>query len=161
MAPQTLFGKIILEAALSAENDRLIGHKGGSSTTMLQQSCHYQYVPQHPIVHLVAPQESSSVNCCKVTCCSVVVGSSTTFAAVLEMVPQKLLAEVLSMEAALSTEKERLAGQKGGSSSPMMQQSCHYQYVPQHPVHLVAPKESSSTANCCKATCCRSVVVGS
>ncbi|KAL8201099.1 hypothetical protein R6Q57_012438 [Mikania cordata] len=76
------------------------------------------------------------------------------------MVPQKLLAKVLSMETALSTEKERLVGQKGGSSN-MMQQSCHYQYVPQHPVHLVAPRESSSTANCCKATCCRSVVVGS
>ncbi|PWA64972.1 hypothetical protein CTI12_AA340050 [Artemisia annua] len=75
MAPQTLLAKVGIEVK-STENERLLGKKGRPSTPMLQQSCHYQYVPQHPIVHLVAP--GSTTDCCKsrsISSSSVVVGS--------------------------------------------------------------------------------------
>lgn len=62
MAPQILLVKVGMEA-LSTENERVLGKKGRSSSPMLQQSCHYQYVPQHPIVHLVEPK--STTDCCK------------------------------------------------------------------------------------------------
>ncbi|KAJ0431523.1 hypothetical protein HanIR_Chr17g0849301 [Helianthus annuus] len=72
MAPQTLLVKVGLEA-LSRENERPEGQKRSSSSsysTIPQQSCQYRYVPQHPIVHLVAPKECSA-NCCR----SLVAGS--------------------------------------------------------------------------------------
>ncbi|KAJ0824470.1 hypothetical protein HanRHA438_Chr17g0792761 [Helianthus annuus] len=71
MAPQTLLAKVGLEA-LTGENERPESQKrsSSSSSTIPQQSCQYRYVPQHPIVHLVAPKECSA-NCCR----SMVVGS--------------------------------------------------------------------------------------
>ncbi|KAI3787188.1 hypothetical protein L1987_41464 [Smallanthus sonchifolius] len=61
MAPQKLLVKVGMEA-LSTANERLLAKKGRSSS-VLQQSCHYQYVPQYPIVHLLAPE--STTDCCK------------------------------------------------------------------------------------------------
>lgn len=59
MAPQALLVKVCMEV-LNTENERL-GKKGKSSSPLLQQSCHYQYVPQQPIVHLmVAPPKPTT-----------------------------------------------------------------------------------------------------